>query len=162
MFWCASYRIIVVNMSARKKPRVSAATHRICPHCDKELNIKTYRAHRRLYFDSQSKSWLIAGKYTPDPKATSLPSTQDEIIDPPGDATDDETNPETDYMDVDVLLECDHQSELDSDHAQCLPKLIICYQTYRHIAISLIHLVTKQTLNLNQVGPYYMYINLKV
>ena len=131
MFWSASYRIIVVNMSARKKPRVSAATHRICPHCDKELNIKTRRVHRRLYFDSQSKSWLIAGKYTQEPKATSFISTQDKIIiiiiiiiDPPGDATD-ETNPETDYMDVGVLLECDHQSELDSDHAQCLPNNLL-------------------------------------
>ena len=148
-------------MSARKKPRVSAATHRICPHCDKELNIKTYRAHRRLYFDSQSKSWLKAGKYTTEPKATSLPSTQDEIIAPPGDATDDETNPETDYIDVDLLLECDHQSELDSDHAQC-HMYSVCRQMYSHIAVLLIHLVTKQTLNLNQVRPYYMYINLKV
>ena len=120
-------------MSARKKPRVSAATHRICPHCDKELNIKTYRAHRRLYFDSQSKSWLMAGKYAQEPKATSLPSAQDEIIDPPGDATDDETNPETDYMDVDVLLECDHQSELDSDHAQCSNNLLPNVQPHSHI-----------------------------
>jgi hypothetical protein len=45
---------------------------------------------------------------------------QEGVIDPPGVATDNETNTETDYMDIDVLLECDQQSELDSDHT-CLP-----------------------------------------
>ena len=117
-------------MSSRRKPRVSAATHRICPHCDKELNLKTYRAHRKLYFDSQSKSWLIAstgkpGKSVQQPKATRVLQPE-EIFDPLGDAMDDETNTETDSMDVDVLLECDQQSEPDSgrDGAACLPNIV--------------------------------------
>lgn len=117
-------------MSSRRKPRVSAATHRICPHCDKELNLKTYRAHRKLYFDSQSRSWLIAstgmpGKSVQQPKATRV-LQREEIFNPLGDAVDDETNTETDYMDVDVLLECDQQSEPDSgrDDAACLPNIV--------------------------------------
>lgn len=95
----------------RKKPRISGAiTHRICPHCDKQLNLKTYHAHRRLYFDSQSKSWL---KDSVPPKkfkkaASFLP--QEEIIDPP-DIFDNETSTETDSMDIDVLLECDQQED---------------------------------------------------
>lgn len=27
--------------------------------CRKEINIKTYKEHRRLYFDVTSKSWLV-------------------------------------------------------------------------------------------------------
>lgn len=35
-------------------------THRVCPHCDREINIKTYREHRRLYFNETSRSWFVA------------------------------------------------------------------------------------------------------
>lgn len=31
--------------------------YRICPHCDKELNLKKFREHKRLYYDCDAKQW---------------------------------------------------------------------------------------------------------
>ena len=44
----------------RLSERQHGLTHRVCPHCNREINIKTYRDHRRLYFNEMSKSWLVA------------------------------------------------------------------------------------------------------
>ena len=38
-----------------KRQRIS--THKICPHCNKELNIKTYKDHKQLYFNADTKVW---------------------------------------------------------------------------------------------------------
>ena len=35
----------------------SLLTHRRCPHCGKVLNIKTFKEHRRLYYDDATKLW---------------------------------------------------------------------------------------------------------
>lgn len=35
----------------------SHLTHKRCPHCGKNLNLKTFKEHRRLYYDSNRKSW---------------------------------------------------------------------------------------------------------
>ena len=40
-----------------KKTRLS---HKYCPHCKKDCNIKTYKDHKRLYFDSDTKSWYVS------------------------------------------------------------------------------------------------------
>ena len=32
---------------------------RICPHCNKNVTFKTYKSHRRLFYDSGSDSWLV-------------------------------------------------------------------------------------------------------
>ena len=87
-------------------------TYRICPHCDKQLNLKSYKAHRRLYFDSQSKSWLLTSVAPKFKKAASFPSQEEslETIDPP-EIFNNETNAESDSMDIDVLLECDQQED---------------------------------------------------
>lgn len=37
-----------------KKPKL---THKLCPHCNKQLNIKTYKEHKRLHFHESSRSW---------------------------------------------------------------------------------------------------------
>ncbi len=31
--------------------------YKVCPHCDKELNLKIFREHKRLYYDSHRKKW---------------------------------------------------------------------------------------------------------
>ena len=31
----------------------------ICPHCKKELNIKRYKEHKRLYFNKDTKQWIV-------------------------------------------------------------------------------------------------------
>jgi len=34
--------------------------YKFCPHCQKQCNIKTYKDHKRLYFNVETKSWLTA------------------------------------------------------------------------------------------------------
>lgn len=43
------------SVSTRKIIKVSK---RYCPHCQETLSYKTYRIHKRLYFDSYRSSWL--------------------------------------------------------------------------------------------------------
>ena len=40
-----------------KKTRLS---RKYCPHCKKDCNIKTYKDHKRLYFDSDTKFWYVS------------------------------------------------------------------------------------------------------
>ena len=30
---------------------------RLCPHCDESVSLKTYKAHRRMYYDSINDRW---------------------------------------------------------------------------------------------------------
>jgi len=32
-------------------------SYRVCEHCGKEVNIKIYREHKRLYFDATTNTW---------------------------------------------------------------------------------------------------------
>lgn len=34
-------------------------SRRICPHCSKSVSFKTYKAHRRLFYDSSEDQWLL-------------------------------------------------------------------------------------------------------
>ena len=36
----------------------SRSTWILCPHCESQLNKKTYQAHKRLYFDQDSHVWM--------------------------------------------------------------------------------------------------------
>ena len=37
------------------------ANYKLCGHCDKELSMKIFKEHRRLYYDSANKSWIRDG-----------------------------------------------------------------------------------------------------
>ena len=68
------------------RPRL---THKYCPHCNKEINTKTYKEHRRLYFDVASKSWLTVGissveTYESDSSGSSPFSSTPELTDDGG------------------------------------------------------------------------------
>lgn len=30
---------------------------RLCPHCDESVSLKTYKSHRRMYYDSSNDTW---------------------------------------------------------------------------------------------------------
>ena len=47
--------VIKMEPSPAKRPRPS---QRFCPHCNEILSYKTYRAHKRLYFDSDNDIWF--------------------------------------------------------------------------------------------------------
>lgn len=36
----------------------------LCPHCDQLLTIKTFKAHKRKFYDSREKSWLTKRSIT--------------------------------------------------------------------------------------------------
>ena len=33
--------------------------YNVCPHCDRELNIKRYKEHKQLYFNKATKQWMV-------------------------------------------------------------------------------------------------------
>ena len=37
--------------------RIVKVDRRFCPHCKRSVSIKTFKAHKRLYFDSSTNSW---------------------------------------------------------------------------------------------------------
>lgn len=38
--------------------RFLVVSRRICPHCGKSVSFKTFKAHKRLYYDSFHDKWL--------------------------------------------------------------------------------------------------------
>ena len=49
----------VVRSVARKRVKISK---RYCPHCKETLSYKTFRTHKRLYYDSLKSVWLSSGE----------------------------------------------------------------------------------------------------
>lgn len=47
-----------MDQPVSKRPRLN---QRNCPHCHELLSYKTYRAHKRLYFDFDSGEWYTSG-----------------------------------------------------------------------------------------------------
>ena len=84
--------------------------YQICPHYDKELNLKSCILTRNP----------IRATISPKPIDTSSLSQDEslEIINPP-EIFDTETNTKIDSMDIDMLLECDQQEDHNtiSDHS---------------------------------------------
>ena len=61
------------------KRRVS---HRFCPHCKKDLNLKTLKHHKRLYF--HSNSWFTTNdRQSPESVPTMQSDSSDNEIDSP-------------------------------------------------------------------------------
>ena len=36
-------------------------SRRVCPHCSQSVSFKTFKAHKRLYYDSGRDHWLTTG-----------------------------------------------------------------------------------------------------
>lgn len=34
--------------------------YKVCPHCSRSLNIKTFKEHKRLFYSEQSSTWIIS------------------------------------------------------------------------------------------------------
>ena len=37
---------------------------RLCPHCNESVSLKTYKAHRRMYYDSINDRWSYRQAFT--------------------------------------------------------------------------------------------------
>ena len=114
-----------------KKRKVE--TYKLCPHCHKELNLKRYKEHKRLYFNDDTKQWLKEESRATVSESSSDFSSLDE-----GDVSKDvQHGPEDDWIlstDLDDLsqpcdspnMETEHQSIPDSDHLQGTPVWLVC------------------------------------
>lgn len=47
-----------MDASRSEEHRTVRTSRRLCPHCDQCVSFKTYKAHRRLYYDPASDRWL--------------------------------------------------------------------------------------------------------
>ena len=45
--------------------------YKFCPHCSKQCKIKRYNTHKRLYFNAETKVWIVEPS-TEDPDHSSL------------------------------------------------------------------------------------------
>lgn len=43
-----------------------------CEHCNKELNLKIFREHKRLYYNSSSRTWVREGRESSSSEITSV------------------------------------------------------------------------------------------
>lgn len=48
-------------------------SRRICPHCSKSVSFKTYKAHRRLFYDRSNDVWLSSKEANVDENVDEAP-----------------------------------------------------------------------------------------
>ena len=58
----------------------SKLSYKVCPHCQKELNIRTYKDHKRLYFNEEIKSWFQTPVGNRDSEISPPPSPDAEVL----------------------------------------------------------------------------------
>lgn len=46
------------RITKRRKYNASDMKRRFCPHCQEMLSFKTYKFHKRLYYDKVEYTWL--------------------------------------------------------------------------------------------------------
>ena len=64
------------HKSSYERPRISG--HCLCPHCGHNLNKKSFKEHKRLYFSQATKEWVKSHSLqTADSSDDDLPSLPD-------------------------------------------------------------------------------------
>lgn len=53
--------------------RIIKVDRRYCPHCQSYLSIKTFKAHRRLFFNEDTTSWSVQENDTEEENFSSPP-----------------------------------------------------------------------------------------
>jgi len=41
--------------------------YRVCPHCNEAVSVKVYKAHERLYYNKEDKTWITLVQLNIDP-----------------------------------------------------------------------------------------------
>ena len=49
-------------MENRQIRRRKSNIYRVCPHCEKEVNFKAFKLHKKLYYDLHTKKWTKHGR----------------------------------------------------------------------------------------------------
>ena len=42
-----------------ERQRYLKVQRKLCPHCNKDVSMKTFKSHKRKFYDADSKRWLI-------------------------------------------------------------------------------------------------------
>lgn len=74
--------------------------YKFCPHCKRECNIKTYKQHKRLFFNSDLKTWYTA-RTLPE-KRVSSDSNTDSLCSFPSDKSNDSEKELLDEVEVNL------------------------------------------------------------
>lgn len=53
-------------------------SYRYCEHCDREVSIRVYKEHKRLYYDTITKSWT-KDRTDPSPSSSELSAIESEM-----------------------------------------------------------------------------------
>lgn len=64
---------------SRKRPRLSLYDYKLCPHCSKEMSIKKFKEHERLFYDSCSRKWCVEEKDKSDSDESSVFSSIEDL-----------------------------------------------------------------------------------
>lgn len=75
----------------------SKPNYKLCSHCHKELNLKIYKEHKRLYYDPVKKSWV-----------------KDDKCDAQGD--DQSSSDLSSIDDIDLLINCSSENATQGEH----------------------------------------------
>ena len=62
---------------SKRLKRSYSSRYRLCGHCDRELSVKFYKEHRRLYYDSERDTWIKDIKEDSDCSSTEFSSVDD-------------------------------------------------------------------------------------
>ena len=46
---------------AERRRRILRIERRDCPHCGRNVSLKTFQMHKRLYYDDECDKWLVSG-----------------------------------------------------------------------------------------------------
>lgn len=67
-----NHSVVEYPSAKRSKP-----DYKICGQCHKELNLKIYKEHKRLYYDAVNKSWVEDDAQGDDQSSSDLSSIDD-------------------------------------------------------------------------------------
>ena len=102
------------HASERKRVKISK---RYCPHCKEILSYKTYRAHKRIYYESCRSLWHTRdeslGRRSPSPGQASSPSYVSVVSQSPTSASSDESPPNSQLDSFDA---CDNDCVASDSH----------------------------------------------
>lgn len=48
-----------IEVSELAQRRIRRVNWRYCPHCERSVSVKTFKTHKRLYFNSVTNNWCV-------------------------------------------------------------------------------------------------------
>ena len=92
--------------------------YKVCPHCSRSLNVKTFKEHKRLFFSEESSTWIVETHDTDtDSSDISIEPGDSEIEESLYDDMMTHEQPSSSDMDMDVFPEASDSSKVPQPSA---------------------------------------------